>query len=223
MGATLGDWAAAGLLPDRVADVELRSEVSYEKWLGEMSLPMGRGTGRVRSCGLMRRRDGAMLIVAERGAGRQISACCIDAFLSRDGRSEPLRWGMGPPVWSYESAPQRPFSSACQGPYEGRESFSEPCSSPVGRTTVTRSYYGQERCQSTPSPLTTAIGWAHRRCQMARRVGASAHVDTAERVRQTGADEIAYRVRGPVDLVASAHVGSSYTAGDVKHRTLHGK
>ena len=72
----------------------LSLEVVYRRARGEMSLRMGRGTRQVRSCGLVRKRDGSRGAVAVRGAGRETSARFIDALLHRDSRREQLTYGM---------------------------------------------------------------------------------------------------------------------------------
>jgi hypothetical protein len=57
-----------------------------------MSLPTGRGTRQVRSCGLVRKRDGSSRAAEMSGAGRGISVRFIDALLSRDSSSERLTY-----------------------------------------------------------------------------------------------------------------------------------
>jgi hypothetical protein len=54
---------------------------------------MGRGTRQVRSCGLVRKRDGARGAFEMKGAGREISARFIDVLLHRDSRREQLTYG----------------------------------------------------------------------------------------------------------------------------------
>ncbi len=81
-----------------VSPAALSLEVVYRLWLGEMSLRMGRGTRRVRSCGLVRKWDSAREAVAGRGVGRESSARFIGAVLHRDSRREQLTSGMCAPV-----------------------------------------------------------------------------------------------------------------------------
>jgi hypothetical protein len=45
---------------------------------------MGRGTVQVRSCGLVRKRDGARGAAEVKRVGRVINACFIDTLLIRD-------------------------------------------------------------------------------------------------------------------------------------------
>jgi hypothetical protein len=58
-----------------------------------MSLLMGRGQTRVRSCGLVIKRDGAARAVKMRGAEREINARVSDVLLQRDRRRELYRHG----------------------------------------------------------------------------------------------------------------------------------
>jgi hypothetical protein len=58
-----------------------------------MSLPMGRGSRQVRSCGLVRKRDAGGTAAKVSTAEREISARLIDVLLIRDSRREQLTYG----------------------------------------------------------------------------------------------------------------------------------
>ena len=51
--------------------------------------PMGRGLRLVRSCGLVRERNGTGMAVMVTGDEREINARFLDAFLSRSSGKEP--------------------------------------------------------------------------------------------------------------------------------------
>jgi hypothetical protein len=56
-----------------------------------MSLPTGRGSRQVRSCGLLSKRHGVGKAVKVKYAEREISASFIDVLLHRDSRRESHR------------------------------------------------------------------------------------------------------------------------------------
>jgi hypothetical protein len=58
-----------------------------------MSLPIGRGSKQVKSCGLLRKRDGAGRAVKVRAAEKEINARFSDVLFNRDSRTEPHKYG----------------------------------------------------------------------------------------------------------------------------------